>query len=98
MDSLVRSSITHQPGHANGVMILMLQPLLPAEGIADGGLQLARQFNDFVATFSATVTTKDRHRFRFIDHPHQFFKVLIVRSQDTWGCNGEVGMLVRSIG
>ena len=98
MDCVVRSPITHQPGHANGVRILMLQPLLPAEGIADGGLQLARQFNHFVATFSATVPTKDRHSFRFIDHPHQFFKVCIGRSQDSWGCNGEVGRLVRSIG
>ena len=76
----------------------MLQPLLPAEGIADGGLQLAGQFNHFVATFSATISTKDRHRFRFIDHHHQFVEVCIGRSQDGWACNGEVGSLVRSIG
>src|SRR5580658_3107631 len=76
----------------------MLQPLLPAEGIADGSLQLARQLNHFVATFSATVPTKDRHRFRFIDHPHQFFELRIGRSQDSWRCNGEVRRLGRSSG
>src|SRR6266853_707452 len=98
MECVVRSPITHQPGHANGIRIVMLQPLLPAKGIANGGLQLARQFKHFVATFSATVPTKDRHRFRFIDHPHQLFEVCIGRSQNSWGCNGEVGRLVRSIG
>src|ERR1700674_5009127 len=98
MECVVRSPITDQPGHANGIRIVMLQPLLTAEGIADGGLQLAREFNHFIATFSATVPTKDGHRFRFVDHPHQFFEICVGRSQDSRGCNGEVGRLVRSIG
>jgi hypothetical protein len=34
-------------------IVALFKPLLPAEGIADGGLQLAREFSHFVATFSA---------------------------------------------
>src|SRR5580704_3046423 len=98
INCVVRSPVTDQPGHANGVRIIMLQPLLPAEGIADRGLKLGRQFNHFVAAFSATVAAKDRYRFRFIDHPHQFFEVGIGRSQDSRACDGEVGRLVSSIG
>src|SRR5882762_8178288 len=98
MECVVCTPIADQSGHANGIRVVMLQPLLPAEGISDWGLQLARQFNYFVATFSATVATEDHHRFRFINHSHQFFEVCIGRSQDSWGGNGEVGRLVRRIG
>jgi PAS domain S-box-containing protein len=31
-------------------------------------------------------------------HFHQFFEVCIGRSHESWGCNGELGRLVRSIG
>src|SRR5580698_933340 len=98
MERVVRSPITQQPGHADGVGIVMLKPLLPSEGIADRGLQFACQFNYFVATFSAAVPTKDRHCFSFIDHPDQFVEVCIGRSHDGWAWNCEVCGLVRSIG
>ena len=67
MDRAVRSAVAEQAGHARGVRIVVLQPLLAPKGVADGGFQFGGESQDFVARIPAALAAEDGHRLSVVD-------------------------------
>ncbi len=95
MNSAVGSTVTEQAGHANGIRIVVFQPLLAAERITNRRLQSVRQFNHFVAGIPAAIASEDRYRFRVVDHLHKLIQVGVGRAKDGWVRNRD---LARAVG
>src|ERR1035438_425898 len=71
VNGLIGSAVAKQPGHPDGMGIVMLQPLLPPEGISDGSLQLARECQYIFALIAAAVAAENRHLLGGLDHDSQ---------------------------
>ncbi len=97
MNGAVGSAVTEQAGHANGIGIVMFQPLLAAERIADRRLQSARQLDHLIAGIPAAIAAEDRYRLRIVDHLHKLIQVGVGRAEDGWGGDRDLGRVVGHI-
>ena len=85
MNGVIGSAVTEQAGHADGVGIVMFQPLLAAERIADRRLQSVRQLEHLLAGIPAPIAAEDRHRLRIVDHLRELIEVRVGRAEDGRG-------------
>ena len=93
----VRSAVADETGHAGGVGIVMLEPLLAAEGISDSGLHLVGEGEDFVAGIAAAVAAEDGDRLGIVDHLSELFQVGFGRTKNRLGRNGDGMEAVRRL-
>ena len=77
--------------------IVMFQPLLAAERIADRRLQSARQLDHLIAGIPAAIAAEDCYRFRIVDHLHKLIEVCVGRAKDGRGGDSDLGRLVGRI-
>jgi hypothetical protein len=87
VNSAVGSAVAEKSSHADGVQIVVLQPLLTAKGIADGGLQAGREGDDFVASLPAAVASEDGNVFCVFDHADKLFEIGIRGAKNRLGGN-----------
>src|ERR1700733_2384205 len=67
VNRVVRSAVAEQTGHARGVWVVVLEPLLGAKGVAHGSFQLGGESQDFVARVPAALAAEDGNRLRVVD-------------------------------
>ena len=71
VNGVISSAVAEQAGHADGMGIVMFQPLLAAEGISDRGLELARELEHLLAAILTAVAAEDGDLLRLVDHRRQ---------------------------
>ena len=58
---LVSGAPAQQPAHAHGVRVVVLDPFLAAEGVADRRLELLGQGHDLVVRAGTAAAAEERH-------------------------------------
>src|SRR5208282_6325916 len=82
LNRVVRSAVAEETGHARGVSIIVLEPLLAAKGVADGSFQLGGESQDFVARVPAAFAAEDSNRLCIVDQACELFQFRVGRTQD----------------
>ena len=99
VNRLVCSAVAEQPGHPDGIGIVMLEPLLAAKRKSDRSLQHGRELQYLGARIAASVAAENRHLVRVFDHPGQLVEIRIGRAHHGQSGDREgVSRMVRHLG
>src|SRR5713226_2384028 len=90
VNGAIRSAIAEKAGHPNRIGIVILQPLLAAERIADRRPQFGRQLEDLVAGVPAAIAPKNRYRPRTVDHFDQLVEIAVGGAKERRSGDGEL--------
>ena len=80
VNRLVCSAVAEQPGHPDGIGIVMLEPLLAAKRKSNWSLQRGRELQHLGARIAASVAAENRHLIRALDHLGQLVEIRIGRA------------------
>src|SRR5882757_1352840 len=95
---VVRSAVADETGHARGAGVVMLEPLLATEGVADGGFQFGGESQDFVSRVAAALAAEDGDGLCIVDQAGELFQVRLGRTKDSLGRNRGGMESVRRLG
>ena len=79
MHGLVAGSVAEQPGHADVVRVVVLNPLLAAERVPDRGLEPLGQGQDLLVGAGDPAAAEQRHPPRPFDQPDELVEHLVGR-------------------
>ena len=96
MNGVIGSAVTEQTRHANRIGIVMFQPLLAAERIADRRLQFSRQLDHLIAGIPTPIAAEDRYRFRVVDHRRKLIEICIGGAKNRRAGNGDFAVSDRA--